>query len=98
MEKIDQQIEEIYQEFTAKHLTFKLVGISAVMVDLSGKSRAKTLERPAKDKETIHRAARELFEKYLTDTDLEIRRVGVHVGQFIKEEPQQRQLSSFFGG
>jgi DNA polymerase IV (DinB-like DNA polymerase) len=98
MEKIDQQIEEIYQEFTAKHLTFKLVGISAVMVDLSGKSRSKTLERPAKDKETIHRAARELFEKYLTDTDLEIRRVGVRVGQFIKEGPQQRQLSSFFGG
>jgi DNA polymerase IV (archaeal DinB-like DNA polymerase) len=97
MQKVDQQIDEIYAEYTTKHLSYRLVGISAIMTDLSGKSRSKTLEKPAKDKETIHKAARELFEKYLAETELPIRRVGVRVGSFIREEKQQQQLTSFLG-
>src|SRR5204862_314476 len=96
MQKIDQQIEEVYAEFTHKNLNYRLVSISAVMTDLSGKSRSKTLEKPAKDKETIRTVARELFERYLGETDLEIRRVGVRVGHFSREERQQQQLTKFF--
>ncbi len=96
MEKIDEQIEDIYKEFILKNTSYRLVGISAVMTNLSGKSRSKTLEKTAKDKETIHRVARELFEKYLAETELEIRRVGVRIGSFVKEETKQRQLTSFF--
>jgi nucleotidyltransferase/DNA polymerase involved in DNA repair len=96
METIDRQIEEIHKEFTAKNISFRQVGIYAVLTDLSTKSRTKTLDKPAKDKETIHRAAQELFERYLDETDFEIRRVGVKVGSFVKEERQQRQLTSFF--
>jgi DNA polymerase IV (DinB-like DNA polymerase) len=84
METIDRQIEEIQKEYTAKNLSFRQVGIYAVMTDLSSKSRSKTLDKPAKDKETIHRAAQELFEKYLGETELEIRRVGVKVGGLLK--------------
>jgi DNA polymerase IV (DinB-like DNA polymerase) len=96
MQKIDEQIEDIYKEFCAKNMSYRLVGISAVMADLSGKSRSKTFEKPTKDKETVHVAARELFEKYLAETELPIRRVGLRIGIFVKEEKQQKQLSSFF--
>ncbi len=96
MAKISEQIEDIYEEFTSKKMSFRLVGISTVMTDLSGKSRSKTLDKPAKDKETIHKSAQELFEKYLADTELPIRRVGVRIGSFVKEEPGQKQLASFF--
>jgi DNA polymerase IV (archaeal DinB-like DNA polymerase) len=96
MEKVDEQINEIYVEFTAKNFGYRLVGIYAIMTDLSGKTRTKSFDKPAKDKETIHKAAKELFEKYLTETEQEIRRVGVRVGSFIKEEPQQKQLTTFF--
>ncbi len=96
MEKIDEQIVDIYKEFCTKDMNYRLVGISAVMTNLSGKSRSKTLEKPTKDKETIHEVAQELFEKYLTETNLEIRRVGVRIGSFVKEERQQKQLTSFF--
>ncbi len=97
MQKIDQQIDEIYAEFTPKNLSYRQVGIVAIMTNLSGKSRSKTLEKPAKDKETIHKAARELFEKYLDETEQEIRRVGVRIAHFSKEEREQKQLTSFFG-
>ena len=36
-----------------------------VNVDLSSKTRSITLEQPAKDKETIRRNVRMLFERYL---------------------------------
>ncbi len=97
MEKVDKQIEEIYKEFTAKNFSYKTVGITAVMTDLSSKSRSKTIDKPAKDKETIHKFAQELFEKYLAESELEVRRVGVKVAQFSREEREQKQLTSFFG-
>lgn len=96
LQKIDQQIDEIYTEFTQKNLSYRQVGIVAVMTDLSSKSRSKTLEKPAKDKETIRKAAKELFVKYLDESELELRRVGVKVADFSKEERQQKQLTSFF--
>jgi len=95
MQKVDQQIDEIYTELTQKRLSYRLVGIAAVMRDLSAKSRSRTLEKPAKDKETIHKAAKELLEKYLGETGLEIRRIGVHVSRFGREERQQKQITSF---
>jgi DNA polymerase IV (archaeal DinB-like DNA polymerase) len=96
MAKIDEQIEDIYQEFTLKNVSFRLVGISAVNADISNKSRSKTVDKPTKDKDTIHKEAQELFEKYLTETQLPIRRVGVRIGSFVKEEPGQKQLANFF--
>jgi DNA polymerase IV (archaeal DinB-like DNA polymerase) len=96
MDKIDEQIEDIYKEFCTKNMSYRLVGISVVMTNLSGKSRSKTLEKPIKDKQTIHEVAQELFDKYLAETELEIRRVGVRIGSFVKEERKQKQLTSFF--
>jgi DNA polymerase IV (archaeal DinB-like DNA polymerase) len=96
LQKTDQQVEEIYAEFSQKKLSYRLVGISAVMTDLSSKSRSQTLDKPSKDKETIRRVSRELFEKYLSESEREIRRVGVRVGDFSKEERQQQRLTSFF--
>ena len=42
MAKIQEQIEDIYSEFTPKNISYRQVGISVVMTDLSGKSRSKT--------------------------------------------------------
>jgi nucleotidyltransferase/DNA polymerase involved in DNA repair len=68
-----------------------------VNVDLSSKTRSVTLEQPAKDKETIRRNVRILFERYLDESPLDIRRVGVKVSGFSREEPKQKTLASFFG-
>jgi DNA polymerase IV (DinB-like DNA polymerase) len=96
LQKTDELTEDIFKEVTEKKLNFKTVSIYAVMTDLSSKTRSVTLEQPAKDKEAIKRNTQTLFEKYLLESTLEIRRVGVKVSGFIKEEPQQKRLSSFF--
>jgi DNA polymerase IV (archaeal DinB-like DNA polymerase) len=96
LQKTDELTQDVYREISEKNLSFKQVSIYAVMTDLSSRSRMTTLESPAKDKEIITRVVRALMEKFLGESTLEIRRVGVKVAGFSKEEPKQKQLSSFF--
>jgi DNA polymerase IV (archaeal DinB-like DNA polymerase) len=96
LQKTDELTEYVYKEVSEKGLSFKQVSIYVVNVDLSSKSRSFKLVQPAKDKETIKRYVRALFEIFLTESPLEVRRVGVKVSAFSREEPQQKQLSSFF--
>jgi nucleotidyltransferase/DNA polymerase involved in DNA repair len=55
------------------------------------------LETATRDVEALKKAVRELFEKFLRGSKLEVRRVGVKVSQFTKEEREQKKLTSFFG-
>ncbi|MCL4429685.1 MAG: hypothetical protein M1167_02925, partial [Chloroflexi bacterium] len=96
LQKTDELTEYVYKDVAEKNLSFRQVSIYVVNVDLSNKSRSVTLEQPAKDKQTIRKNVRGLFEKYLGESPLEIRRVGVRVSGFHKEEPHQRQLTLFF--
>jgi DNA polymerase IV (DinB-like DNA polymerase) len=96
LQKTDELTEDVSKEVAEKNLSFKQVAIYVVLTDLSCKSRSITLEQPAKDAETIKKNVKELFGKFLTETQLEVRRVGVKVSGFSKEEPQQKQLTSFF--
>jgi DNA polymerase IV (DinB-like DNA polymerase) len=96
LQKIDELLETVYSELTEKGYSFKTISIYIVNIDLISKSRSITLEQPTKDKEIIKRNIRLLLEKYLTESTLEIRRIGVKVSGFSKEQPQQKQLSSFF--
>ena len=97
LEKTDQLIEEIHNDLVQRDSSFKQVGVIVVMTDLSVRSRSKTLETSTRDEEVIRQAVRELFEKFLGESELEIRRVGVKISQFSKEEREQKKLTSFFG-
>jgi DNA polymerase IV (DinB-like DNA polymerase) len=95
-EKTSQQIEEIGKELAQRNVSFKQVGIIAIMTDLTAKTRMQTLDQPTRDLEVLRKTVRELFEKYLSESELEIRRVGVKIAQLTREEAQQKRLTSFF--
>lgn len=96
LDRCTELIHEIHKELVKKKLRFRQVGITAVLSDLTIRSRSKTFDQPSRDIETICRAVRELFEKFLAKSDLGVRRVGVRVSAFEKEELAQKQLTSFF--
>jgi nucleotidyltransferase/DNA polymerase involved in DNA repair len=98
LEKTGQLIEEIHRDVVQRNIRFKYVGVIAIMIDLSVRSRSKTLETATNDAETLRRTVRELFEKFLGESHLEIRRVGVKISVFTKEEAEQKRLTSFFQG
>ena len=95
-EKSNNLIEDIYKEVVQRNISFKQVGIIAILTDLSVRSRSKTLGTTTSDIEVLRRTVRELFEKFLEDFELEIRRVGVKVSHFAKEQAEQKKLTSFF--
>jgi DNA polymerase IV (DinB-like DNA polymerase) len=98
LKKTDELTEDIRKELVQRKLFFKQVGIIAIMADLSVHSRSQTLEKPANDLGFLRRVIGELFEKFLGESELEIRRVGVKVSHFAEEETKQKQLTSFFQG
>jgi DNA polymerase IV (DinB-like DNA polymerase) len=96
LQKTDELTVDVYKEISEKNLNFKTVAIYMVMTDLSSKTRSITLDQPSKDKQAIDFNVRALFEKYVAESTIEIRRVGVKVSGFSREEPHQKQLSQFF--
>jgi DNA polymerase IV (DinB-like DNA polymerase) len=96
LEKTDRLIEDIHKDVVQRNISFKQVAVIAVMRDLSIRSRSKTLESATCDAEGLRRSVRELFEKLLGESKLEIRRVGVKISHFAKEKAKQKQLTSFF--
>jgi DNA polymerase IV (DinB-like DNA polymerase) len=95
IQKSNQLAEEISKEIAQKKLTYKQISITAITIDLKTRSRSLTLEKPTKDSEALRRHIKELLEKYLNESDLPLRRIGVKVAQLRKEEQKQQQLTSF---
>ena len=98
LEKTSQLTEEIRKDLVERKLGFKQVGIIAVMTDLTIRSRSQTLENQTSDMEILRETVQELFEKFLDESELEIRRVGVKIAHLAKEETEQKQLTSYFQG
>jgi DNA polymerase IV (DinB-like DNA polymerase) len=96
LEKTDKLAEDVHSQLMHMNNAFRQIGVIIVMADLSVRSRSQTLEQPTRDLETLKRAVRGLFEKFLSDSELEARRVGVRVSQLTKAIPSQQQLASFF--
>jgi len=95
LERTDQLCEDIHRELMQRNLSFQQVGIVAIMTDMSIRSRSRTLENPTNESETLERTVKELLEKFLKESEIEIRRVGVKVSNFVKEQRKQKQLTGF---
>lgn len=87
---------DIYKDVVQRNIAFKQISIIAIMADLRVRSRSKTLEKATSDLEVLRGAVRELFDKFLGESELEIRRVGVKISNFTKEEVEQKRLTNFF--
>ena len=95
LEKTNELTEDVAKEVAERRLSFRQVSIYVVLTNLSSKSRSVKLEQPARDKKTIEANVKELLEKYLDETSLDLRRVGVRVSGFSRDESRQKQLTSF---
>jgi DNA polymerase IV (archaeal DinB-like DNA polymerase) len=95
-EKTDQLSTEIQTEILQQGKKFKTIIIIGIMTDLTNRSKSKTLDTPTDDLELMKTTVKELFEQYLQESTLKIRRVGVKISNFSKEQRTQKQITSFF--
>jgi DNA polymerase IV (DinB-like DNA polymerase) len=96
LEEAEKLSDQVHTKLLQRELNFRSVSILVVAKDLSIHSRSKTFENPTKDLQTIKKTVRELFAKFLNESDVEARRIGVKVANLAKEEENQKQLTSFF--
>ena len=66
------------------------------MTDLTTRSKSKTLDNLTDDLEVLKTTVKDLFEQYLQESTLKIRRVGVKISNFSREQRTQKQITSFF--
>jgi nucleotidyltransferase/DNA polymerase involved in DNA repair len=89
--------DEVHAKLMQRGLIYRSVSIHIVASDLSVHSKSKTFENPTSDLKTFKKTVKELFEKFLNESDAEARRVGVKVSNLNKKEELQKQLTNFFG-
>jgi DNA polymerase IV (DinB-like DNA polymerase) len=97
LEKTKQLCDEVHAKLMQRELSFKSVGIVAAMTDMSVRSRTKTLENPTNELEVLKRIAKELFERFLSESELDARRVGIRVSNFTKAKERQKEITNFIG-
>lgn len=95
LEKTNKLCDEVHARLMQRGLSFKSVGIVAVMTDMSVRSRSKTYESPTNELGALKKTAKELFEKFLNESELQARRVGVKVWNLFKEQESQKQITNF---
>jgi DNA polymerase IV (DinB-like DNA polymerase) len=82
LEKTDKLCEEVHATLVQRGFSFRSIGIVTVLVDMSIHSRSEALEIPSNDLDVLKKTVRTLFERFLDESQLEIRRVGVKVSNF----------------
>ncbi len=97
LEKANVLAADVHGDLAQRDLSFKQIGIVVIHTDLTTRSRSATLEQPTKSFDALKKTVRELLEKFLTESDTEVRRVGVKVSQLSEEEKVQKKLESYFG-
>lgn len=87
---------EVHAKLIQKDLLFRSVSIYIVSGDLRTFNRSKTFEDSTENLELFKNTVRELFERFLEESNVEVRRIGVKVSNLTKKETGQRQLINFF--
>jgi len=97
LHRTDRLCEEVHEDVRQRGLSFKSVGIIAIFTDMSIRSRFKTLDNPANKSEVLKRTVEGLFGKLVSESELNVRRVGVKVSNFAGEQKTQKKITSFLG-
>jgi len=88
--------ERVNKMATDRRVTFRTVGIIAVLTDMSVHSRSKTLSSPTNDLSILKSTVYELLSKLLGELDLDLRRIGVKISNFVVDTIDQEQMTSYF--
>ncbi len=88
--------DEVHTKLIQRSLLYRSVSIYIVAGDLRTFNRSKTFDNSTENMQLFKNTVGELFEKFLEDSDVEVRRIGVRLSKLTKKETRQKQLINFF--
>jgi DNA polymerase IV (DinB-like DNA polymerase) len=87
---------DVHAKLLGLGLNYRSVGIQVVGSNLNVYTRSKTFDNPSNNLEQFKMITQELFEKFLEESDVNARRVGVRLSSLTKREKEQKEIASFF--
>lgn len=94
IKELDRLCEDVHKRITSGSFRFRSIGIMIVAENMSIHSRTKTLNLYTNDSEVLREVSHELFERFLKESPLKIRRIGVSVTE-LNSAFAQRSLSEY---
>lgn len=88
--------KEVHSQLISKGLLYKSVSIYLVDSNLGIHSRSKTFEKPTSSLQLFKEIIEKLFKKFLNESDIEIRRIGVKLSNLNKKEKNQKKITNYF--
>lgn len=92
---LERLCEDIHATILKDNIVFKSVGIQFVQVDLSNKTRSKTLKNSTSNLDELKRTALQLLRESLEDQKMLVRRIGVKVSD-LSEVTGQDSITRYF--
>jgi DNA polymerase IV (DinB-like DNA polymerase) len=96
MNDANELCNDLHTRVVNEKLTFKTVGIIAITADINPHTRSKTLDSPSNSLELMKKTVQELFENFLDESEIDLRRVGVKLSNLSTAEKNQVQITRFF--
>ena len=87
---------DLHAKIVGENLVFKTVGIIAITADINTHTRSRTLDSPTNSLELMKETVQELFQKFLDESEIDLRRVGVKLSNLSAVENNQAQITRFF--
>jgi DNA polymerase IV (DinB-like DNA polymerase) len=87
---------DLHTRVVNEKLTFKTVGIIAITADIKTHSRSKTLDSPSNSLELMKKTVQDLFQNFLDESEIDLRRAGVKLSNLSTAKKNQAQITRFF--
>lgn len=85
---VDRLAEDVLAKLDVRGLAFRVVTITVINSNFRTHTKSRTLNHPASDRAILLETAREILEAFLSESPVELRRVGVRVGGLQKKTGQ----------
>jgi DNA polymerase IV (DinB-like DNA polymerase) len=86
---LDRLAEDVISKLDSRGLSFRTVTVTIINSKFRMYTKSRTLNRPAYSKQVLLEVAREILGDFLSESQIEFRRVGVRVGQLQKRGGQK---------
>jgi len=95
-EQLSGAIEDVHGRLVARGTSFRVISATAILSDLTVKTKSKTFDTPVSDLATMREATKRLLAELSTTAGKEFRRVGVRVSDFGSSK-EQSSLNQYIG-
>ncbi len=87
--------EDVFEKVLKRQVMFRTVTVTVIFANFKTVTKARTLNHHIQDRDMLGNICEEVLEQLLLPVNLNVRRLGVRVGD-LKESGGQRSLSDFF--